>query len=109
MEMSAVFPVALLFMTGIVWCATTYQHYRLFRAFTSKYPLLAQKEIPFAFSTTAHPEKIFYFFRRRALEFLSTDKEIWKLRQRFLLFSMVSFCVPVGGCGAIVIYGLIHS
>ena len=44
-----------------VWFACFIQSHRLFYKFRAKYPEIAQREIPRAFETCEHPEKLLFF------------------------------------------------
>lgn len=81
----------------VVWMAliltTAIQNRRLLRLFRERYPQVAQKEIPFVFDNWRHPEKAIYFFRKRTVETLRADPQLWRERQRFvaLVFATVGF------------------
>ena len=57
----------------------------------------AQANIPDAFSSWRHPEKLFFFFRKESLVLLKSDPTIWRLRQRLRLLLLLSLFVPTGG------------
>ncbi|HRT59161.1 MAG TPA: hypothetical protein P5038_21240 [Candidatus Paceibacterota bacterium] len=88
-------PVGLLdLLVCLVWLATIYQGHRLFYLFRTKYPQIASKEIPYAFSHFAHPEKALYFFRRKARGVLRKDSELWRQRQWFVWLTLGSLIAP---------------
>jgi hypothetical protein len=43
-------PLALFLLTAFIWALTAFQSSRLLRKFEAKYPAVAAKEIPYAFS-----------------------------------------------------------
>jgi len=75
---------------GFVWFI---QGHRLFYIFRSKYPEIARKEIPYAFSQGRHPEKFFYFFRRKSYDLLKSDPSIWKVRQQVKYLTITLFII----------------
>lgn len=108
--MNAVVPVAVILLTGFTWALALYRHHRLFRSFIAKYPTIAQRDIPFALtSSTAHPEKLFYFFRRRSREFLKRDPQLWRLTKQFLICYAFAVLVPLFTCGFLFTYALLES
>ncbi len=80
-----------------VWLACFIQSHRLFYKFREKYPDVAGRDIPHAFETRENPEKLFYFFRRKSLELLRSDPELWGLRQQVKLLTILSIIVPPVG------------
>lgn len=56
--------------------------HKLYYTFLARHPDVAHKEIPFAGQRVAHPEKLYFFFRREALPVLRSDPEVWRLRQQ---------------------------
>ncbi len=92
----------------LIWAATIYQSHRLFRKFVAKYPDVASREIPYAFSHFAHPQKALFFWRRRSVELLRPDGELWKQRQCFVYLSVASLVVPFVGFGVLLLYAILH-
>ena len=101
-------PFALFLLVVGIWALTIYQSHRLYRMFIVKYPEVASREIPYAFSHLAHPGKVIYFWRRKARDLLNGDKELWKERQRFVYLSVASVLVPPIGFGALFLYAALH-
>jgi hypothetical protein len=64
--MSAIYPLILLFATGLVWVLMAWQNARLVHLFWQRLPHVAQQELPGTLDW--HPEKTIFFFRRRAVE-----------------------------------------
>ena len=96
--MSGIYPFALICITGLVWFVTWLCGHRLLIAFCDRFPLIAQREIPYAHDHGwAHPEKGIFFFRRKAAEILRGDPLLWRQRQRFLLLCAFSVLIPVLG------------
>jgi hypothetical protein len=106
---SAIYPLALFFVTGLVWFLTAWQNSRLLCAFRERYPQIAQREIPYVFDRWRHPEKAIFFFRRRAVELLREDAGLWRERQRFMTLSALSVLVPLLGFLPLFIYAVIMS
>ena len=77
-----------------VWFACFIQSHRLFYKFRAKYPDIAQREIPRAFETCEHPEKLLYFLRGKSREVLRNDPELWGLRQQVKVLTILSVLVP---------------
>ena len=94
-ELSQVYP--LLTVILVVWLACFIQSHRLFYKFRAKYPDIAQRDIPHAFETRENPEKLFYFFRRKSVEVLRGDPELWGLRQQVKFLTILSIIVPPVG------------
>src|SRR5678810_770998 len=107
--MNEIYPLGLLFVTGIVWFLLGWQHLRLICTFRDRYPQIAQREIPYLFDSWAHPEKVIFFLRRRAVEILRTDSDLWRKRQRFIMLFWLSILVPLGGFLPGFIYAIIMS
>jgi hypothetical protein len=105
--MSAIYPVVLFFATGFVWVLTAMQNSRLVRMFWQRLPLIAQRELPGTLDR--HPEKIFFFFRHRAVEALRGDAVLWRKRRRFIILSVLSVLVPVLGFLPGFLYAVIMS
>ena len=70
--------------------ATALQNGRLLRMFRERYPQIAQREIPSVFDNWRHPEKAIFFFRKRAVEILRADPNLWRERQRFVTLAFVT-------------------
>ena len=77
------------------WVLTLIQSHRMFYAFRKKYPEIAKKKIPNAFTRYADPEKILFFFKRENLPLLQKDKKIWRLRQQTKILFTLSIGVPL--------------
>ena len=80
-----------------VWFACFIQSHRLFYKFRAKYPEIAQREIPRAFETCEHPEKLLYFLRHKSREVLKNDPELWGLRQQVKFLTILSVLIPPAG------------
>ena len=80
-----------------VWFACFIQSHRLFYKFRAKYPEIAQREIPRAFETYEHPEKLLYFLRGKSREVLRNDPELWGLVQQVRVLVILSVLVPPAG------------
>jgi hypothetical protein len=80
-----------------VWFACFIQSHRLFYKFRAKYPDIAQREIPRAFETYEHPEKLIYFLRRRSQDVLRDDPELWGLMLQVRILAILSVLVPPAG------------
>jgi len=90
-------------MICCVWFYTVFLSGKLFRKFVEKFPLEAERNIPFASTHIQHPEKFFYFFRQGSIPTLRKDLEIWKLRQRLKWFVLASTIVPLIAFGILII------
>lgn len=101
-------PLVWFVSVALLWTVTVFYGHRLRRHFVAKYPETASKEIPYAFSHVAHPEKALYFFRTRARDFLRSDAELSKQRQWFVWLSMLSLIAPFAGFGAMFVYAMLH-
>jgi len=93
--MSGVYPIVFFVAVVLVWFATVIQGAKLLKAFVTKYPQESQREIPYASSRMRHPEKVFFFFRRKSLPLLKGDPMLWKLRQQLKLLLLLSAVLPV--------------
>jgi len=80
-----------------VWLACFVQSHRLFYKFRAKHPEIAKRDIPHAFETCEHPEKLFYFLRRKSREVLRRDRELWGLRQQVKVLAILSVIMPPVG------------
>lgn len=96
-------------LVALTWALTIYQSHRLGRKFVAKYPAIAAKEIPFAFSHFGHPEKAMFFWRRRAVELLRMDRELWKERRWFVGLSVASVAVFLIGFAMMLTYAVLHQ
>ena len=105
--MSAIYPVFLMFATAWVWILTVRQSSRLIELFWQRLPKVAEREIPGTFDR--HPEKVIFFFRRRAVKVLRGDRLLWKQRQHFLLLVTLSALVPMVGFLMICVVAFIQS
>ena len=94
-----------IWMTLIV--ATVIQNSRLLRLFRERYPQVAQREIPFVFDNWRHPEKAFYFFRKRAVATLRADPELWRERQRFVALTIATIGFWLAGAVTICVLGIL--
>jgi len=102
-------PLAWFVSVGLLWAVTIYYGHRLRQNFVAKYPEVASKEIPYAFSHFAHPEKAIYFFRRKARDVLRNDGQLLKQRQRFVYLTLLSLIAPFVGFGSLLLYALLHK
>ena len=93
--MSMAWPISVMGLVSLIWVVSFVKGHKLFYRFRAKYPDLARKNIPYAFDSYAHPEKFFYFFRKRAMDVLKSDKELWDLRQKVKVLTILSFVVPL--------------
>jgi len=96
--------VALLVMgVWMILCvATVIQNGRLLKMFRERYPQIAQREIPFIFDDKwSHPEKAIFFFRKRAVDILRPDPNLWRERQRFVALVIVTLGFWVT-CGVVI-------
>jgi hypothetical protein len=107
--MKEIYLYALFWITGLVWFVTWLCAHRLLHAFCDRFPLVAQREIPYAFNRgMAHPEKVIFLFRRRMVEFLRGDPLLWRQRQRFILLTVLSVLIPVLGIVSMSVVALIE-
>jgi hypothetical protein len=93
-DTTIIYPLTLFIGTVVLWVFTALYGSRMLRAFRTRYPEIAAREIPFAFDTCRHPEKALFFFRHRAVELLRGDCVLWPMRQRFVLLSALCVCLP---------------
>ena len=105
--MSAIYPLIFLLATAFVWLLTAWQNSRLVHLFWQRCPQIAQRELPGTLDP--HPEKTFFFFRRRAVEVLRGDEVLWRQRQRLLFLFALSVLVPMLGFASIGIVAYIRS
>ena len=80
-----------LVLIGLIWASCWIQAHRLLWKFEERFPEAAEK----AFPPYAHPEKCFYFFRRRSRDLLESDPEIWRLRQLVKKLLVMSIASPI--------------
>jgi len=89
--MDSVLPVLGFGIWSFLCVATVVQNNRLLKIFREKYPQIAQQEIPHIFDDNwSHPEKIFFFFRKRAVALLRSDNILWRERQRLLALEITT-------------------
>jgi hypothetical protein len=86
---------------------TVIQNNRLFRRFRERYPQVAEREIPYAFDNFRHPEKAIYFFRKRAVETLRADPDLWRERQRFVALVIATMGFWLAGAISICVLGVL--
>lgn len=103
---TAIYPLTLFISTCLLWAFTVFYNMRIFRAFRKKYPDVAAREIPFAFDNSGHPEKAWFFFRRKAVEVLRGDPVLWPMRQRFLRLTLLSLILPLLGFFSLFFYAI---
>jgi hypothetical protein len=89
------YPAGCMIAIGVLWLAAGFQARRLCRAFCDKHPQEAARLIPFSFSNTRHPEKLFFFFRRTSIPMLKADTRLWELRQQLKVLLVLSLGVPL--------------
>ncbi len=107
--MSGVYPIALLTTTMTVWLMTSVCAHRLLRRFCDRFPAIAEKEIRFAFDPwIRHPEKLIFFFRRRAAELMRADPLLLRSRQRLIGLCVLSALVPLVGFTTIAVVAFTH-
>ncbi len=93
-----IYPIVLFCTIGGVWFCTAWSAGRLHNAFCGRFPLIAEEEIPHAFDPRFKtPEKLIFYFRRRAVELLRHEPKPWRKRQRFVLLCILSLAIPVLG------------
>ena len=108
--MSATYPFILFCTTIALWWFTVWYAHRLLHAFCDRFPLVAQREIPYAFDRWfAHPEKAIFFFRRRAAEVTSADPALSRQRKRFIGLSVASVVFPLLWFVPLFIFAVIMS
>ena len=96
--MSSIYLFTLFCTTAALWFITWLYAHRLLHSFCARFPVVAQREIPYAFDRWfAHPEKAIFFFRRRAAEILRNDPSLWRQRRTFIFLSVLSVLIPVLG------------
>jgi hypothetical protein len=105
--MTAIYPITLFVVTGVVWCWTSWENCRLVRAFWKRYPDVAQRELPT--SSLRHPENTIFFFRQRANAILRADRELWRQRQRLKTILILSAAIPLGGFSLLVALAAVLS
>jgi len=79
----------------ICWLLLLIQSHRMFYTFKKKYPEIAKRKIPNAFTRYADPGKILFFFKKENLSLLQNDKKIWRLRQQTKILFFLSIGVPL--------------
>jgi|ERR1035437_1137884 hypothetical protein len=98
------YPIILMFVIMLVWVFTATQNGKLVQAFWERLPKVAAQELPGMLDR--HPEKFIFFFRRRAAEVLRGDEVLWKMRQRLLLWVVLSLLTPVLGMLSLLIFAV---
>jgi hypothetical protein len=88
-------PISLMALMSFIWVMSIVKGHKLFYRFRAKYPDLARQNIPYAFDSYPHPEKFFCFFRKRSLDVLKRDRELWDLRRKVKVLTILSFVVPL--------------
>jgi hypothetical protein len=107
---SGVLPFTLFCTTTALWMITVWYSHRLGHRFCERFPLVAQREIPYAFDRgLAHPEKAMFFFRRKAGEAMRDDPALCRQRKVFITLSILSLAVPVAGFLPMFVYAAIMS
>ena len=86
------YPIILVFVIMLVWVFTARQNGKLVEAFWVRLPKVAAQELPGTLDR--HPEKFIFFFRQRAAEILRGDQVLWKMRQRLVLWVVLSILTP---------------
>ena len=101
------YPVVFMFATGFVWFVTVRKGNRLIETIWQRLPHVAQQELD---SVVGRSIKNGLFpFRHRALEVLRGDAILWRLRQRFLFWALLSVLVPVIGFLPLFVFAAIMS
>jgi len=79
------------------WLLTAIQGYRLVRLFKNKYPEIAKKKIPSAFTPYYKDnfEINLFFFSKENIPLLQKDQIIWKLRQQTKILFILSIGTPL--------------
>ena len=90
-----IYPIILTSVVMLVWIITGRQNAKLLKAFWDRLPKAAARELPGTLDP--HPEKFIFFFRRRAAEVLGGDEVLWKMRQRLVLWVVLSILTPILG------------
>ncbi len=99
------YPIILMFVIMLVWVITARQNGKLVKAFWDRLPKVAAQELPGTLDR--HPEKFILFFRRRAAQVLRGDEVLWKMRQRLVLWVVLSLLTPVLGMLSLLILALL--
>ena len=99
------YPVILVFVIMLVWVFTARQNGKLVKAFWDRLPKVAAEELPGTLDR--HPEEFIFFFRRRAAEVLRGDEVLWKMRQRLVLWVVLSILTPILGMLPLLILAVI--
>jgi hypothetical protein len=93
-----IYPIILMFVVMLEWVFISRHHGKLVETFWDRLPKVAAQELPGTLDR--HPEKFIFFFRRRAADVLRGDEVLWKMRQRLLLWVVLSVLTPVVGVSA---------
>src|SRR5689334_17346776 len=108
--MNGIYPFTLFCITGALWFVTWLCAHHLLHGFCTRFPAVAQREIPYAFDRWfPHPEKAIFFFRRRAAEVVRDDPSLWRQRQRLILLSVLSVLIPALGFLTIGVIALMET
>ena len=108
LEFGVVIALIMLGLGAVSGIALSARHHRLFSSFRTKYPEIAQKEIPYVFDDShQHPEKMIYLYRKKALPVLRLDPELWRLRRQVLILTILAFGLPVSAIVAGFVLGFI--
>jgi hypothetical protein len=107
--MSELYPVTFFFLIALIWLVTALHAHRMGNTFVRKYPAEAGREIPYAHSKMRHPEKLFYFFRRKSVALLRGDPELWRMRQQLILLIAVSFLLPISLFTILLVIAIKHG
>lgn len=103
------YPVALVLAASAIWLVTALYSRRLLRRFCSRFPTVAQQEIPFAFDRQIlHPKKATFFFSNRAKEIAQSDPQVLRIRRRFIGWCVASALVPLAGLAAIAVVAFVE-
>jgi hypothetical protein len=92
-DMIDIYPIILMFVVMLVWVFTARQNGKLVQAFWERLPKVAAQELPGTLDR--RPENFIFFFRRRAAEVLRGDEVLWKMRQRLVLWVVLSVLTPI--------------
>ncbi len=101
------YPVILMLATGFVWIVAARKGSRLIEAFWQRLPHVVQQELDSVVGRSI--KNTLFPFRHRAAEVLRGDELLWKLRQRFLFWAMLSLIVPVLGFLPLFVFAVIMS
>ncbi len=97
------------FLILICWIVVFIQSHKMFYLFRKNYPEIAKKEISFAFEPFAHPDKIFFFFKKKNQAIIKNDIELWKLKNKTQIFLNISLISLVIIVTIFLLFGLWYS